>query len=600
MQLERQAAGDAKELVEVVKEKREKGGLGKLLALSSPDLPKLFAGVLCMCTSSAITLSVPYLIGRIIDVVTKKASAPLGMTPNQFFTALAGVFVLGGLANFGRVVTLKLANEKITARLRTSLYRSIMGQEIAFFDATRSSDLVSRLTLDTTVAAKTVTSNVSDGLRALASAFVGFGMMSYISPKLSLTMMGFVPPFAVGAAMYGRRVKKLSRSTQDALSDINVTAEERISNIRTVRAFTKEKAEVELYENQVNGILTLAKKEAYASGIFYGVAGMSGNLTVLAVLSMGGTMVLNNEITIGALSSFLIYTAHAGYSMMGLASFFAETMKGLSACTRLFQLLERRPEDLVNGQQTIPNLQGKIEFDNVDFAYPTRPDNQVFKQLNFSLEAHSVLAVAGASGAGKTTIASLLLRFYDPENGSVKIDGVDLKELELHWWHNQISIVSQEPVLFASTIRENIRYGKPDAQDCEIEEAAKIANCGFIEEFPDGLDTYVGERGVALSGGQKQRIAIARALLCNPAILVLDEATSALDSENEKLVQEALDRLTRNRTVITIAHRLSTLKNSDVVICLEHGQIAEMGTYEQLVAHEGPFKKLIEGQILEV
>ncbi|KAK9762409.1 ATP-binding cassette permease mdl1, variant 3 [Basidiobolus ranarum] len=522
------------------------------------------------------------------------------MTPNQFFTALAGVFVLGGFANFGRVVTMKLANERITGRLRTKLYRSIMSQEIAFFDATRSSDLVSRLTLDTTVAAKTVTNNLSDGLRSLASAIVGFGMMVYISPKLSLTMMGVVPPFAVGAAMYGRRVKKLSRSTQDALSDINVTAEERISNIRTVRAFTKEEVEAQFYESQVNSILKLAKKEAYASGIFYGVAGMSGNLTVLAVLSMGGTMVLDNEISVGALSSFLIYTAYAGYSMMGLASFFAETMKGLSACTRLFQLLDRKPDNLVNGQQTIPELKGKIEFENVDFAYPTRPDNQVFKQLSFTLNAHSVLAIAGASGAGKTTIGSLLLRFYDPINGAVKIDGVDLKDLELHWWHNQIAIVSQEPVLFANTIRENIRYGKPEALDVEIEEAAKIANCGFIEEFPEGLDTYVGERGVALSGGQKQRIAIARALLCDPILLILDEATSALDSENEKLVQEALDRLTRNRTVITIAHRLSTLKNSDVVICLENGQIAEMDTYEKLVSHQGPFKKLIEGQILEV
>ncbi|KAK9762408.1 ATP-binding cassette permease mdl1, variant 2 [Basidiobolus ranarum] len=505
LQLERQKTKDNDEITKVVKEKRKKGGLSKLLALSSPDIPKLLAGALCLCTSSAITMSVPYLIGRIVDVVTKKSAAPLDMTPNQFFTALAGVFVLGGFANFGRVVTMKLANERITGRLRTKLYRSIMSQEIAFFDATRSSDLVSRLTLDTTVAAKTVTNNLSDGLRSLASAIVGFGMMVYISPKLSLTMMGVVPPFAVGAAMYGRRVKKLSRSTQDALSDINVTAEERISNIRTVRAFTKEEVEAQFYESQVNSILKLAKKEAYASGIFYGVAGMSGNLTVLAVLSMGGTMVLDNEISVGALSSFLIYTAYAGYSMMGLASFFAETMKGLSACTRLFQLLDRKPDNLVNGQQTIPELKGKIEFENVDFAYPTRPDNQVFKQLSFTLNAHSVLAIAGASGAGKTTIGSLLLRFYDPINGAVKIDGVDLKDLELHWWHNQIAIVSQEPVLFANTIRENIRYGKPEALDVEIEEAAKIANCGFIEEFPEGLDTYVGERGVALSGGQKQR-----------------------------------------------------------------------------------------------
>ncbi|KAK9728817.1 ATP-binding cassette permease mdl1 [Basidiobolus ranarum] len=253
------------------------------------------------------------------------------MTPNQFFPALAGVFVLNGFANFGQVVTTKLASEQITGRLRNNLYRSIMSQEIAFLDATRSSDLVSRLTLDTTVAAKTVTSNLSDGLRCLASAIVGFGMMIYISPKLSWTMMGFVPPFAVGAAMYGRQVQKLSRSTQDALSDINVTAEERISNIRTVRAFTKEDAEAQFYESQVNNILKLAKKEAYASGIFYGVAGMSGNLNFLAVLSMGGIMVLNNEISIGTLSSFLIYTSHAGYSMMGLTSFFAETMKGLSA-----------------------------------------------------------------------------------------------------------------------------------------------------------------------------------------------------------------------------------------------------------------------------
>ncbi|RUP12588.1 ATP-binding cassette sub-family B member 10, mitochondrial [Jimgerdemannia flammicorona] len=506
----------------------------RLLSLARPEAKSITAAIALLIISSAITMSVPFSMGKIIDIVTNPSTTTfMGLTLPQFFMILSGVFVAGALANTGRVVIFRVAGERIIQRLRNDLYKAILRQDMAFFDANRSGDLISRLTNDTNVVGKSLTQNISDGLRSLATTSVGLTMMVFISPKLTAIMMAIVPPVAFCAVFYGRYVRELSRKTQTALGEITKVAEERLTNIRTVQAFAKEDIELERYSLTVKDVFNLAKKEAYASGLFFGGAGLSGNLVVLAVLGYGGHMVMEGVITVGELASFLLYTAYVGGSMAGLTSFYSEVMKGIGAGGRLFELLDRKTSIPTDTGIILPNAYGKITFHNVSFAYPARKQSNIFGNLSLSVEPGTIVAVCGQSGSGKSTIGSLLLRFYDPAQGSILINGTDIRDLNLKWWREQIGLVSQEPVLFAGTIAENISYGRAGATVDRIREAAIKANCqGFIDAFPDKYDTFVGERGISLSGGQKQRIAIARALLKDPSILILDEATSALDANS--------------------------------------------------------------------
>ncbi|KAI7864103.1 P-loop containing nucleoside triphosphate hydrolase protein [Spinellus fusiger] len=540
-------------------------------------------------------------MGKIIDIVTNPSTEGiLGLSMPQFFVALSAVFLVGAAANTGRVLLFRWTGERIIQRLRNDLYRSILRQDMAFFDRNRTGELISRLSMDTNIVGKSITNNVSDGLRALATTVVGSSMMLWVSPQLTGIMMLIVPPVAVFAIAYGRYVRTLSRNTQTALSEITKVAEERISAIRTVQAFAKEKVELRHYELRVADIYHLACKEAMANAAFFGGAGLSGNLVVLAVLWYGGVMVAESAITIGELTSFMLYTAYVGTSLGGLTSFYSEIMKGVGASERIFELLNHQNTISVESGIRLPDLKGMIQFKDVQFSYPTRPQSPIFENFSLTVKPGTVVAVVGASGSGKSTLGSLLLRYYDPTQGAIYIDSTNIKDIELHWWRKNIGVVSQEPVLFAGTIEENIAYGQENATKAEIEAAAIKANCAsFIDSFQDKYDTLVGERGISLSGGQKQRIAIARALLKNPSILVLDEATSALDSESEVLVQEALNRLMHGRTVFTIAHRLSTIRSADLVACLDKGKVVELGTYQELVDKEGGvLRHLVELQSL--
>ncbi|RKP05217.1 ABC transporter type 1, transmembrane domain-containing protein, partial [Thamnocephalis sphaerospora] len=500
----------------------------RLIALARPEAKLLSGAITLLVTSSVVTMSVPFSMGKIIDIVTNaNATLPGDLSLPQFYTLLGAVFLGGALANAGRLTIMKLVGERIVARLRTSLFDTLLRQEVAFFDKNRSGELISRLSVDTAIVGKTLSNNISDGLRNSIMAVSGLSMMAYVSGKLTLTMMFIVPPMAVFAVYYGRYVRSLSKQTQAALGSVTEVAEERLSNVRTVFAFAREHDESQRYANRVSEVFALARKEASETTAFaYDCAGFTGNLTVLAVLGLGGSMVSQGQITVGELASFLMYTAYVGTSTMGVTSFYSEMMKGLGAGSRLFELLDRAPEiDKDSGAQ-LPAVQGEISFENVHFAYPTRPGVRVLDGLSFSIKPGTVLAVAGTSGGGKSTIGSLLLRFYDPTSGRVLVDGTDVRQLSARWWRSQVGVVSQEPVLFAGTVAENIRYAKPDATDAEVRNAAQLANCSFIDRLPDKYDTPVGERGVSLSGGQKQRIAIARALLKDPRILILDEATS--------------------------------------------------------------------------
>nr|XP_005896768.1 PREDICTED: ATP-binding cassette sub-family B member 10, mitochondrial [Bos mutus] len=548
-------------------------------------------------------MSAPFFLGKIIDVIYTNPSADCSSSLTRLCLALGGVFLCGAAANAVRVYLMQTSGQRIVNRLRASLFSSVLKQEVAFFDKTRTGELINRLSADAALLGRSVTENLSDGLRAGAQASVGIGMMFFVSPKLATFVLSVVPPVSIIAVLYGRYLRKLTKVTQDSLAQATQLAEERIGNIRTVRAFGKEMTEIEKYTSKVDHVMQLARKEAFARAGFFGATGLSGNLIVLSVLYKGGLLMGSAHMTVGELSSFLMYAFWVGVSVGGLSSFYSELMKGLGAGSRLWELLEREPELPFNEGAVLneKSFQGALEFKNVHFAYPARPEVPIFQDFSLSIPSGSVTALVGPSGAGKSTVISLLLRLYDPASGTISLDGHDIRQLNPVWLRSKIGTVSQEPILFSCSIAENIAYGadNPTSVTAEqIEQAAAVANAAaFIQNFPQGFSTVVGEKGVLLSGGQKQRIAIARALLKNPKILLLDEATSALDAENEHLVQQALDRLMEGRTVFIIAHRLSTIKNANVVAVLDQGRIIECGKHEELLLKpDGMYRKLMNKQ----
>ena len=560
----------------------------------------LGTAVLLLFTSSSITMAVPFSIGKILDMATSGKELLFGLSPPVFYASLASVMVLGACANYGRIIILRIVGERIVARLRSRLFKRTFIQNAEFFDANRVGDLISRLGSDTVIVGKSITQNLSDGLRALVSGGAGLAMMGYVSWTLTSVLGLMFPPVALGAFLFGRAMRNLSRKIQKNLGTLTKIAEERLGNVRTSQAFAGEVQEVHRYSNQVRKIFDLGKREAVISARFFSASGFMGNMTVLALLYVGGGMVQSGAISIGELTSFLMYTAYAGSSLFGLSGFYSELMKGVGAASRLFELQDREPTKYPTVGDTVKSARGPIDFKNVAFSYPTRPAVKIFHDLSFHIEQGSNVAIVAPSGAGKSTVAQLLLRFYTPNSGSITIGGKDISTMNAKQLRRKIGYVGQEPVLFSGTIAENIAYGRPLATRAEIVQAARKANCQFISDFPDGLETHVGARGTQLSGGQKQRIAIARALLKNPDILILDEATSALDAESETLVNQALALLLRgNNTTISIAHRLSTIKRSDrIVVISGDGRIAEEGTYAELSANkDGAFSKLMEWQM---
>uniref|UniRef100_A0A672GJ38 ATP-binding cassette, sub-family B (MDR/TAP), member 10 n=1 Tax=Salarias fasciatus TaxID=181472 RepID=A0A672GJ38_SALFA len=541
-------------------------------------------------------MSAPYFLGKVIDTIYS------GSTDTEMMTAsltslclmLTGVFLCGGAANAARVYLMDVSGQQIVRNLRASVFSSILRQEVAFFDRNRTGELINRLSADTTVVGRSITDNLSDGLRAVAQAAAGVSMMFYVSPNLANFVLLIVPPMVLFAIIYGRYLRTIAKRTQDALAQTTQLAEERISNVRTVRAFGKELSEVNMYIQKANHVLTLARKEAVLRAGFFGVTGLSGNLMILSVLYKGGLLMASQHMTVGELSSFLMYTFWVGISIAGLSSFYSELMKGFGAGSRLWELLDRKPEFSLDVHINIKDqLKGQLEFCDVSFAYPTRKETSIFHNLSFSVPAGTIMAVVGSSGSGKSTLVSLLLRLYDPDAGIITIDGHDIRNLNPCWLRSHIGTVSQEPVLFSCSVRDNIAYGALDPGAVTTEDiyrAARVANAyDFIQAFPQGFDTVVGEKGVLLSGGQKQRIAIARALL------KVSKKTYCFT--NEFLVQEALERLMEGRTVMIIAHRLSTIKNADHVAVLDQQRVAECGPPTELLGNrQGLFRKLMEKQ----
>ena len=401
---------------------------------------------------------------------------------------------------------------------------------------------------------------------------------------------------AAGAGIYGRMLRKVSKEVQDALARSSEVAEETLAGVRTVRAFAREAREVARYGGAVEESFQLARYRARLGATFTGGVSFLGYGAIAAVLWYGGVLLGEGQLSFGDLTSFLLYTFTVAFSIGALSSLWSDFAKAAGASERVFELMDRAPEVEPGGLRP-DTVEGKVALTDVHFAYPTRPDAPVLTGLSLSLEPGQVVALVGHSGGGKSTVAALLSRFYDPDTGGISLDHRPYEDLDAGWLREQVGVVSQEPILFATSIADNIRYGRPGASQDDVIRAAEAANAlEFVNDFPEGFGTLVGERGVRLSGGQKQRIAIARALLKDPSVLVLDEATSALDAESEHLVQDALDRLMRGRTTLVIAHRLSTVRDADRVVVLDGGRVAESGTHDELLALGGLYRKLVERQ----
>ena len=567
--------------------------LSRLLSLAKPEWGRLTLGTIALAISSAITLSYPVVVQHLVDGIVEGGGGELVNSATMLLIAL----VLVGSA-FGalRAWLFTVSGERIVAQLRKRLYSSIVRQEVAFFDERRTGELTNRLAADTTVLQNTVTVNVSMVLRFIIMGTGAIGFLFYTSWRLSLLTLAIVPVVAIGAAVFGRRLRGLSRDVQDALARATVVAEETISGIRTVRAFAREGAEADRYGDAVEESFDLARRRAVVIALFRWLVGFAAYAAIGLVLWYGGHLLVDGLMSIGELTSYLLYTLTVAMSIGALAGLYEDFMKALGASERVFALLDREPT-VEGGDETVEGVEGLIRFSNVEFAYPTRADIPVLEGFDLELRPGEVVALVGPSGSGKSTVAALLSRFYDPDSGRITLDDHAYEELDTDWLRAQVGVVSQEPLLFATSIADNIRYGNPAATRDAVEAAAKAANAhDFILEFPERYDTLVGERGVKLSGGQKQRVAIARALLKDPRVLVLDEATSALDSESEHLVQEALDRLMVGRATLVIAHRLSTVKDANRVCVLDGGRVVQAGTHEELVATEGLYRRLVERQ----
>jgi ATP-binding cassette subfamily B protein len=570
--------------------------VGRLLALARSEWPRLAAGTFFLLIGSGASLLFPQGIKQVIDGALRGADTAAIDREALKMGALSLVF---GVSIALRFVLFSYAGERVVTRLREKLYRSIIDQEIGFFDSRRTGELTSRLASDCGVLQNAVTVNVSMVLRSAAQAVGGVAFLFYTSPVLTALMLAVVPAVALGAVIYGRRVRRLARDVQDALAVAGEVAEESIAGVRTVRSFAAEEIESRRYGSAVDRALALARKRIQAGATFMSVASFASYAAAVLVFWYGGRLMVRGEMTVGALTSFLIYTLIVAFALGGLAELWADFMRATGAAERVFELMDRVPAIPPRGG-LVPASgppQGRVELRQVRFSYPMRPEVVVLDGLDLSLEPGQVVAVVGPSGAGKSTIASLIARFYDPQAGEVLFDGHDLRALDPHWLRSQIGAVAQEPVLFSTTIAENIRYGRPEATVAEIEAAARTANAhAFVSALPHGFDTQVGERGIQLSGGQKQRVAIARAVLKDPRVLVLDEATSALDAESEHLVKEALDRLMEGRTTLIIAHRLSTVMHAHRVVVLEGGKIVQSGPHARLVKEDGLYRRLVERQ----
>jgi ABC transporter fused permease/ATP-binding protein len=571
-------------------------GIGpRVWGLSRPEYKTLLIGLLFLIISSGMNLIYPQAVRRIVDEAIGAKNMDL---VTQATILMVVVFMIQAVTSSLRYYYFTLAGERIVFGLRSKLYSHLISLDLSFFDQNRTGDLQSRLTSDCGVLQNAVSVNVSMALRHLGGVVGGLVLMGMTSPSLTGITLVVIPPVAIMAAIFGRRIRKASRESQDAIGQSQVVAEETLSGLRTVRQFGQEEFERERFRDRLGEAMVATVSKMKEISWFFGLVSMLGYLSIAAVLWLGGKGVVSGQMSVGDLTQFLLYLVLVAFSVGSLANLWGDFQAAMGAGKRVFDILDLKPTVSDRIGKVLSSITGAIEFRNIHLSYPSRPDIEVLRGIQLRVSPGQKVALVGPSGCGKSSLASLLSRLYEPTDGVIEIDGVAISEIQPLWLRRNIGVVSQEPILISETIAENIRYGTPKATTEEIHRAAKDANAlEFIQKFPEGFETRVGERGVQLSGGQKQRIAIARAILKDPKILILDEATSSLDTASERLVQEALDRLAVSRTTLIIAHRLTTIRSADVIAVMDHGQIVQTGNHESLLADsQGLYHRLIHTQ----
>lgn len=566
----------------------------RLLTYAWPYRIRMVIAMLCLAVGSGLGLLYPAYFGDVIDAAfTDKDVGAL----SDHTLALVAIFAVQAVFVFFRHYLVSWVGERVVADLRVKLYRHLVKLSQSYFHAKRTGELLSRLAEDVSKVHGTVSSDISIAARNVLTLIGGITILFWTNPVLTSVMLAVIPPLTVATVIFGRRIRKLSRLAQDELANANAELQEGIAGIETVQAFTREDHEVGRYAGSVGRSFSLFIKRVLAGAWFMSISSFMAFAAIAGIFYLGGRMVAKGDISPGDLTSFMLYTMLVAGAVGAMAGLWARIQAALGATARIFEILDTLPEIRdADDARELSAIQGKVRFEDVSFSYGDR-ETTVINRVNLDIEPGQVVALVGASGSGKTTLARLLQRFYDPYSGRITLDGHDLRELKVAPLRAAMAVVSQDPILFSGTVRDNIRYGRLDATDEEIEQAAQMANADtFIREFPDGYATRVGERGVQLSGGQRQRVSIARAILRDPKILILDEATSALDAHSEGLVQEALEQLQRGRTTLVIAHRLSTIRDADRIVVFAQGAVAESGTHGELLETSGVYARLVERQ----
>ena len=570
--------------------------LRRLFALVKPYRRYLGIATVGVIVASALGLVFPRVMGSLVDESLSAATSDTGSLDRIAFF-LVVIFLFQATFNFVRTYFLAAMGEAVVADLRVMTYDHLMTLPVKFFDSRKTGEITSRLTSDVAVVQNTVSSALAAAMAQAITLIGGVVLLFVINVRLSITVLAFLPVAIVAAAIFGRRLRKVSTEFPDKVAEANAGAEESIAAVRVVKWFSAEDVERSRYASAVQSSYRTALRRARLRALFTSSVTFVAFSTLAFVIWQGGRQVLRGELSPGDLVSFLIYTLTVAGAIGTFTGLYSQLQEALGASKRIFELLDERSDLVEPAEPDVPDATlGHVEFQDVGFGYTDR-DVAILERVSLVARPGEVVAVVGPSGAGKSTLVQLIPRFFDVTNGVVLVDGVDVRKRRIADLRATMTAVPQETQLFSGTIAENLRVGKPDAAETELESAAIAANAHeFIAGFPDGYETIVGERGIKLSGGQRQRVAIARALLKDPRILILDEATSSLDSEAEGLVQQALETLMRGRTTFVIAHRLSTVRNADRILVLESGRIVQQGTHETLMSDGGLYRDLYDAQ----